>query len=216
MTDVIDQSKWGGVCGFVSVLHGLRSRSGITSLGKTMSTGDLEASLGAEMITYLKMTQIERPQLAEDIITYTRTWGGGYAAITMDSMIQDIKTTVLSKSKTGDWDGRGALGCALPPTAVEDYLRHAGMQCKRVLDGSQLSFSHSVMRGYKDCVVGVGATSQANNGWHGLRHWVYVTKAGVMMNWAEETPLRDSADPPYDATRLAVLHNCIVYAIQIL
>lgn len=216
MTDVIDQSKWGGVCGFVSVLHGLRSRSNITSLGKTMSTADLEASLGAEMITYLKMTQIERPQLAADIITYTKTWGGTYASITMDSMIQEIKTTVLTKSTTGTWGDRGAIGCALPPTAVEDYLRHVGLKYKRILDGSRQSFSHSVMGGYKDCIVGVGATSEANNGWNGLRHWVYVTKAGVMMNWAKGTKLDASADPPYDATRLAVLHNCIVYVIQIL
>jgi hypothetical protein len=217
MPDVIDQNKWGGVCGFVSVIHGLRTRGAITTpLGKPMSTDDLEDSLGAEMITYLKMTQIERPAIAKGIVDFTRTWGGTYAAVTMNSIIQEIKTTVQRKALLDVWKDDGEIGCALPPEAVEDYLDFVGLKHKRILNGTQFPFTKQQMAKYPDCVVGTGATSKNTNGYNGLRHWVYVNKDGTMLNWAAETKMDGSTDAPYDVTNLTVKHNCIVYAIQLL
>jgi hypothetical protein len=222
MAEVIDQGKWGGVCGFVSVIHGLRQRGPITGLRwfkkkaevVEMSTDDLEAKLGAEMITYLKMTQVERPAVADAIVRFTRTWGGVYAALTMNQIIQQITTTVMTKHANNDWKCKNSLGCALPPEAVEDYLDFVGLKHKRVLNGVRMPFTKQAMGQYKDCVVGTGASSEAGNGYNGLRHWVYVTKKGVMYNWAKETTMDGSVDEPYDG-HLAVTHDMIVYAIKL-
>ncbi len=225
MPGVIDQKKWGGVCGFVAVIHGLRERGAITGLtwGRRkkakvveLSTDDLEAQLGAEMITYLKMTQVERPAIAEAIQRFTRTWGGAkYTAVTLNQIIEEIKTTVLTKHTSNTWKDDGGIGCALPPEAVEDYLDFVGLKHKRVLDGQRFPFTKEAMSKYKDCVVGTGASTKAGNGYNGLRHWVYVTKKGVMYNWGAETAMDGSVAAPYDVSTLAVHHDMIVYAIKI-
>ena len=77
-------------------------------------------------------------------------------------------------------------------------------------------FTKEQMGKYKDCIVGTGATTKKDNGYNGLRHWVYVNKGGTMLNWAAETVMDGSVDAPYSVAKLAVKHNCIVYAIQLL
>ena len=69
MSDVIDQKRW-GICGFVSVLNGLRAAGQLTKLtggGSTeMSLKEIQTRLYAEIVAYLKyLVFMESPLVAQ-------------------------------------------------------------------------------------------------------------------------------------------------------
>ena len=73
-------------------------------------------------------------------------------------------------------------------------------------------WSQSVLRTCRHCVVGVGDIGDANNGFGGLRHRVFVDDNGVLYNWGTQTRLADVSDRPCQSMPR---HNTIVHVLEL-
>ncbi|MDD2659022.1 MAG: hypothetical protein PHY54_04965 [Methylococcales bacterium] len=215
---ILNQNIWGGVCGFVSVLHALSERDG-GLVGETVGQGSgiLHQRLGAEMKTYLRMTQIERPGIAQDIEEFSRTFDG-FENFTINEAITKIEQAARTDNffqMQWKYDAKLGLcgGVAMPLNAVLDYLNFVGLRSKMKFTNAKLVFTQCELRKYKDCIVGVGNKSQSNTKYRGLRHWVYVDKNGYLWNWGNKKEMKKSSARPYED--YPDRHNCIIHVIAI-
>lgn len=200
MSGVVDQSRW-GVCGFVCVMNALHEQGKLAEFGQGLTISQIHQRLGAEVITYLKMTNIERPQLADEILQFTKTFGppyDGYQSI--DDMCRRIATEVTAGRVIGV-NAQPEIAVAMPAHAVQDYLRFVGLRSKLTSVWRPALTRKELLR-HRDCIVGLGknpSTVEANR----LRHWVYVDPQGILLNWGTSTDLR-TTDVPKNLT--SVLH----------
>lgn len=215
---ILNQNIWGGVCGFVSILHALGERDGGLG-GETIGQGSriLHQRLGAEMKTYLRMTQIERPNIADEIEDFSRTFEG-FEKFTINDAITKIEQAAnTEKFSQMQWNYSAKLGLcggvAMPLSAVLDYLDFVRLRFTIQLSNVHLPFTQSALSGYKDCIVGVGNKNQSTTKYRGLRHWVYVDKSGYLWNWGEKTEMKQSPDRPY--ANYPDKHNCVIHVIAI-
>jgi hypothetical protein len=198
MNDIIKQgnatNQW-GVCGFVSVLNALHQEGKLQSFGRTLNIDEIQQRLGAEIITYLKMTAIGRPGIANSILTYTQSFGAPYSGYkSINDICNRIASEVRKAHNPGDWTNfQGGIGVAMPASAVQDYVEFVGL--KSTLPAvNNAPFTKSELVKYRDCIVGCGREPRTDPE-NGLRHWVYIDKNGCLLNWGVKTDLNTSSLP---------------------
>ena len=194
MSGVIDQGSW-GICGFVSVLNALHEQGKLKEFGKDLPLTDIQQRLGAELITYLKMTKVERPAIANAILTFTQSFGSPYNTF---KSIEDICAriaTEMTKMLPPDemYYNQGGFGVALPPDAVQDYVRFAGLKARATQTISR-NFSRDELVKLRDCIVACGRDPKKDM-YNGLRHWIYVNPQGCLVNWGTSTDLTTNPLP---------------------
>lgn len=200
MNGIIQQgnakNEW-GVCGFVSVLNALHQAGELESFGRALGLAEIQQRLGAEIITYLKMTAVERPAIANGILAYTQTFGHPYSSYTS---INDICNRIAAQLRTiqnpADWTNfQGGIGVAMPPEAVVDYVDFVGKRSTLTKwDRGAPVFSAAELVKHRNCIVGCGRVPRTDPH-NGLRHWVYVDANGCLLNWGVTTDLNTSALP---------------------
>lgn len=193
MNGIVKQGAW-GACGFVSVLNALHGQGKLTEFGAELSLAQINERLGAELITYLKMTSVQRPKIAAEILAYTKTFGPPYSGYTsINDICIRIATEVRSNTLPTDPGAKQAgIGIAMPVSGVQDYVTFAGLKStlKTVFNPP---FVRTELLKHKDCIVGCGRGDKTVPG-GGLKHWVYVNPNGVLLNWGSKTDLK-SASP---------------------
>ena len=197
-TKSIDQGK-SGTCGFVSVLDAMNRLGRLTHMEKgrgNLTLGEIHQRLGAEMITYLRMTEIERPAIARDILAFTQSFGAPYSSY---ASIQDICRRIENELLVGprnssDWTNyQGGIGVGFPPDAVLDYLNFVGLKGEQKSVNGPTYTAQELLK-HKDCIVGCGPTDRGSP-YGGLRHWVYVTPDGKVCTWGTVTDLSSTGLP---------------------
>ncbi|MBN8889103.1 MAG: hypothetical protein J0H91_02260 [Rhodospirillales bacterium] len=197
-TKSIDQGK-SGTCGFVSVLDVLNRSGRLKHMEKgrdNMTLGEIHQRLGAEMITYLKMTEVERPTIAQGILAFTQSFGAPYSGYTsIQDICRRIKNEVLvGPRNASDWTNyQGGIGVGFPPAAVLDYLKQVGLKGEQKTVNNPAYTAQELLK-HKDCIVGCGRTDH-NSPYGGLRHWVYVTPDGKVCTWGNVTDLTSEGLP---------------------
>lgn len=213
MTQLLGQDYWGGVCGFVSVIHGILLYKGGDALDGLSKT-ELEYNTGLSLLAFLKHIK-SNPKISGEIVAFTQAFGGVHAKKTMDQLIMECQIKVDQLAKPGATGlkktGEDGWGVGMTKDALIEYMKWLGVTCKE-RNGISV-WTQANLRTCKNCVVGVGNRSTLNNGFGGLRHWVYVNEDGVMYNWGNETILGDNPNRPYD--ELPDLHNIIVYVLEL-
>lgn len=184
MSDVISQGKPGqqwGICGFVSVLNALHEQGKLEEFGSALSIDQIQQRLGAELITYLKQVDVEKPQLAADILSFTRSFGEPYSKWG----IADICNCIKEDTKKP--------GVALPPSAVQDYMDAVRLKSTLMMLQDP-AFTRDALLKHRDCIVGCGRAPKSAAE-KGLRHRVYVNKDGCLLSWDKRTDLTKSPLP---------------------
>jgi hypothetical protein len=194
MSGVIDQGRW-GICGFVSVLNALHEQGKLKEFGKDLPLNDIQQRLGAELITYLKMTKVERPAIASAILAFTQSFGPPYSGYKgIDDICTRIATEMTKTRPPGEmYYNQGGMGIALPPQAVQDYVRFAGLKANPTLVGT-LPFTKDELLKHKDCIIACGRDPKTDQ-YSGLRHWIYVNPQGCLVNWGTSTDLTKDSLP---------------------
>ena len=212
MPQLLGQDYWGGVCGFVSVIHGILLYKGGDALDG-LTTAELEYNIGTSLLAFLKHVK-SKPEIADQIVKFTQAFGGVHAKKNLDQLIMECELAVKELAKpgaTGKQTGEDGWGVAMTKDALIEYMKWLGVGC-RERTGITM-WSQSVLKTCKHCVVGVGKQADSKNGFGGLRHWVYVNEDGVMYNWGKETVLRDIQDRPYEGYEDR--HNVIVHVLEL-
>ncbi|MFC1750476.1 hypothetical protein ACFL2V_16905 [Pseudomonadota bacterium] len=214
---VLDQGKWGGICGFVSVLHALNVRNGGLANEQNldqMGSKEIHQRLGAEMITYLRQREVEAPKIIEQIVDFSQSFGGQFSNYSIQDVIQKIKQGVISNFNTqNDFESASGLcgGVGMPLDAVIDYLQYVGLRSTMIVANGSLSFTQAEFKKHKDCILGIGDKRNINTQYRGLRHWVYVDDQGMLWNWGSKTSLDGGVAKPYNHP----LHNYVLHVLKI-
>ncbi|HWT08136.1 MAG TPA: hypothetical protein VN329_03165 [Roseomonas sp.] len=197
MSGVVDQARW-GICGFVSVLNALHEDKKLEEFGRELSLAEIHARLTAEVITFLKITEQTRPELAAEIIRFSKALGG--TADSIAELCGIMKDLVLALDGMDCLPtGKRGVAVAMPPEGIVAYLEDIGLPSK--LDCGPYRLDTGVMASLRNCVVGVGRQEAPDDYGH-LKHWVYVNAQGHLLNWAKRTdltkePLPDSRAFPF-------------------
>jgi hypothetical protein len=194
MGETINQNGW-GVCGFVGVLNALHQRGKLKSFDKSLTIDQIHDRLGAEILTYLKLTKVEKPELGMDILKFTQSFGEPYSNYkSLDEIIDHFKLT---------YDGMmpKQLGVALSAKVIEDYARSAGLTpTVQVLKST--TYDNASLLTLSGCIVGLGDGNDLDNPWGGLKHWVYVTPEGHLLNWGIDVDLHGKTQLPNQFNRV--------------
>ena len=118
---VVDQGGW-GVCGFVSVLNAMAQDDKLPAFYK-VSMDDMQKRLAPELITWLKVKNVEQPQIVRDILTFSKEFKRDYA--TVDDLVRIIKSEFLAGRGTEGKKMGTALDIAMPPHCLVQYLHDA-------------------------------------------------------------------------------------------
>ena len=189
-TAVVKQGAW-GICGFVCVLNGLNQRGGFKMWGKDLTAAKIDAHIGPEIIGYLKQTEADKPALAKKIVDFTVSFGAPYSSF---NTITKLCDEIAKHVRAGTPDKVPGFGVALPMEAVVDYVtNHVGFKCTTFTKNEEIT--PTSLAAYKDTIVGVGGAKT-------LEHWVYVDKAGVLMNWSNAFKLGDKTEGPAGVEQL--------------
>jgi hypothetical protein len=210
MPDIIDQDRW-GICGFVSVLNGLRTAGLLTKLTgsgeREMTLEELQTQLYAEIVTYLKylmftksplVQQIEEisfhlaPQGAvkrnvQELIRYIETrlreiaGGKGQTEETIRARMRD-----LIKEEGGVKE----VTIAMTPEALVGYMEWADVKNAQDLKVVTTQNTGGNLLTYRNCVIGIGKGPGIDVPYNGLEHWIYVDSNGVLNNWGKKTTLK--------------------------
>jgi hypothetical protein len=184
MSGIINQgaghNAW-GICGFVGVLNALHQDGKLTEFGSSLSQNQIEQRLGGEIITFLKMTAVERPDIAAAIVAFTQSFGMPYSSY-VD--IADICRRIAVEMQRPTV---GTLGIALPPLAVAQYAKFAGLNASWKIFQSA-GFTRDNLLDCRGCIIGCGREPKTDP-YNGLRHWVYVNPKGCLLNWGVSTDL---------------------------
>ena len=211
---LLGQNYWGGVCGFVSVIHGILLSKNDGDALNGLSQDELEYNLGLSILAFLKYVKLSKPEIADELVRFTRTFGGVHANKTIDTLILECQKSVNAIKLSGGTQGAKATeagwGIAMTKNALMAYIDwigakateipHNGVWCKENLSN------------FKNCVCGVGDNANINNGFLGLRHWVYINEAGYMYNWGVKTQMTISPDRPYE---VMPNHNYLVHVLKL-
>ena len=192
---IVDQGKW-GICGFVGVLNALHEQGRLQEFGKNLSLDQIQQRLGAEVITYLKMTSVERPKIAAEILAFTQSFGDPYDKFkSIDDICRRIAAEVAIVRPDGDWAcNQGGIGVGMTVAAVQDYIDFAGLKSKLKTLASP-PFTKDELLKHRDCIIGCGRDPKQSPTNDGLRHWVYVDPKGCLLNWGVKTDLTKEALP---------------------
>lgn len=210
--DLFAQDYWGGVCGFLSVLHGILVSKDDSNALDGLSREELEYNLGTSMLAFLKHVSVSKTKVADDIVAFTRDFGGVHATKTISSLILECQKAV-DKVEGGFKVGgvkatEAGWGIAMPKSALLEYITWVGAKATEVKHNG--AWTQENLRQFKNCVCGVGNFSLKDNGFLGLRHWVYINESGVMYNWGKQTTMQDSPKRPYEDDR----HNYLVHVLK--
>jgi hypothetical protein len=193
VSGVIDQGRW-GTCGFVSVLNSLYEDGQVKEFGSNLTLNAIHTRLAVEVLEYLRTIEQQNPELAAEIVEFSGKLGG--RARTIGELCLDIRARVVDADSTGGlaqaWEG---VVVAMPPHGILDYLKRIGLQA--VEKPSPFTLTAATLSGFRNCVVGVGNTDPPYD-YISLKHWVFVNRKGVMLNWAERLDLTTEALPPRD------------------
>jgi len=186
---VLNQSKW-GVCGFVSILNAMAHNKKLAAFYGVTIDG-MQDQLAPELITWLKITNVEKPEMVRDILVFCKEFGRNYN--TVDDLVRVIKQEFLAGAARDPQRMTAALDIAMPPHCLVQYLRDV----YRVMNVSITHFYHkalsrSELTALKDSIVGVGG-SIATKPYDHLLHWVYVDEKGGLWNWGNYDNLASSA-----------------------
>jgi hypothetical protein len=210
MAEIIDQDQW-GICGFVSVLNGLRTAGLLTKMtangARAMSLDEIQTQLYAEIVAYLKylvfttsplVQQIEKLsfhlapkgepkrnifQLVQFIEGRLRTIAG-VKGRDEESIRQGMRRLIANMKK------RNQVTIAMTPDALVDYLQWTGVKNAMNLQITTTMNTGENLLAHKNCIIGIGGKQGAKALCNGLEHWIYVDGNGVLNNWGTKTQLQ--------------------------
>jgi hypothetical protein len=140
----------------------------------------LDTRLLAEIKSYLVMLQAEgNLLLLDEIVRFTRSFGGKYATFTIEKYIAKVNTI----GSTAPHHRDSGFSIAMPPNAVCDYMRRVGGMKAVLVQGSSLKLA--------PVVLGLGTPGQAHTEWRGLKHWVLKENDSVVYNWGKKRTFED-------------------------
>lgn len=191
MGNVIDQQRW-GICGFVSVLNSMHEDGLLKEFGTGLTIDDIHGRLAVEVLEYLRIIEQEKPGLAAEIVEFSRKLGG--TASSLSDLCLTIRTKAFVASKlqrlAQGWEG---IIVAMPPDGMLDYLKRVGLNAAE--KPSPFSLTAASLGSYRNCVVGVGNNDPPYD-YISLKHWVFVNRDGVLLNWGERIDLKTEPLPP--------------------
>lgn len=126
------------------MLNALHEQGKLEEFGSALSIDQIQQRLGAELITYLKQIDVEKPQLAADILAFTRSFGEPYSKY---RSIADICNCIKEDTKK--------LDVALPPSAVQDYMDAVRLKSTLMMLQDP-AFTRDALLKHRDCIVGCG------------------------------------------------------------
>lgn len=202
MGGIVKQGKW-GVCGFVSVLNALHTHGKLEEFGKGLSLAAVQKRLVAEIITYLKVRNLQNPAIADEILQFTKSFGHPYNAYTgMPDLIRHLERELKNSAHdTASVINQGGIGVAMPTNAVADYVDFAGAHCT-IKKTVPTSLSQASLKKHRECAVGIGYGG-------GLKHWVYVDNGGNLFNWGSVHALANSSAKPPDLDRFSHVYGVV-------
>jgi len=202
---IIRQHKW-GICGFVSVLNGLREAGKLTKysggIQVNLSLEEIQTRIYAEIITYLRYQSFTKSAVGKEIVDITNALSQppnpqrGSIEEIIAAIEAHVRSTEKEKTtkKQQDLIKTTEVVVAMSPNALVDYLKWVGVKNPVLRTPNQVMNNGSALRKHKNCVVGVGEHAGGNK-WNGLEHWMYVDKDGVLFNWGDQIVLSDSMTP---------------------
>ena len=208
MADIVDQDRW-GICGFVSVLNGLRAAHKLTKWtdGKSseLSLPEIQTRLYAEIVTYLKYLVFTKSPLVAQIEEISSICSpSGTPKRNIDQIVRFIEGRLREIATNGgsessiqkqmqaliQGEGDNSITVAMTPDSLVDYMTWAGV--KNAVNAkleTTMNTSDNLLT-HKNCIIGVGGKVDAKAKYNGLQHWIYVDKEGVLNNWGDKTPLK--------------------------
>jgi hypothetical protein len=214
MPQLLGQDYWGGVCGFVSVIHGILLSKDDGDALDGLSQDELEWNLGMSILAFLKHVRLNNKAIADELVRFTRTFGGVHATKTIGALILECEKAVNRIQTVGNTKGtkpttEEGWGIAMTKNALMAYIDWIGAKATEVPHNKV--WTKENLGTFKKCVCGVGDRAERKNGFLGLRHWVYINEAGYMYNWGEKTEMDKSPDRPYKKDN----HNYLVHVLQL-
>ncbi|WP_444930285.1 hypothetical protein ACJJIF_21485 [Microbulbifer sp. SSSA002] len=209
---ILDQRYWGGVCGIVSVIHGiLLSKNDDNSLDG-LSQDELDYNLGESVLNFLRYAKTENQSLADELVEFTRTFGGQHANKTIDLLISECESAIeaIKTGTRGPKAAQGGWGVAMSKDALEAYINWVGARSTEVAHNG--IWSQENLSTFRNCVCGVGDIAKRDTKYSGLRHWVYINDSGYMYNWGVKTEMAQTADRPYVGPPT---HNYLVHVLKL-
>lgn len=211
MSGVLKQGKW-GVCSFVSVLNALHQSGKLEEFGKQLTLGDIQERLGAEIVTYLKMRKLQKPEITDGILKFTQSFGPPYNGYkTIDDLIGRIQQILKGAVKSDQVITQGGIGVAMTCEAVVDFLEFSNVTCQ-VKTMPRTSFCEKELLKHQDCIIGIGyglkSFLMVEYG-GGLKHWVYVNGSGRLCNWGSATDLNNSTGKPKGLEKFTHIYHVI-------
>jgi hypothetical protein len=202
MPVIIEQKFW-GICGFVSVLNGLRAAGLITKWTGPQQWGDMpleeiQTRLYAEIVAYLNyLIFTESPLVAQIEKISENLKPKGEPSRTLKEVVAFIKgqlrTIARSRNAEGvklmqiqgliEKDGVNGVTVAMTPDALVDYMKWAGVVNAANANVEVMANTSENLLTYKNSVIGIGTGGGIFKSYNGLEHWIYVDKNGVLNNW---------------------------------
>lgn len=208
---LLGQNYWGGVCGFVSVIHGILLSKGDSNALDGLSKNELEYNLGLSILEFLRYVKMSKPAVASELVSFTQGFGGVHAHKTIDSLIQECQKSVqaIKAGTNGAKATEAGWGVAMTKNGLLEYIKWIGAKATEVPHSDV--WSQQNLRNFRNCVCGVGDTANRDKPFLGLRHWVYINEAGQMYNWGATTDMGNSAARPYEKAE----HNYLVHVLRL-
>lgn len=205
------QDYWGGVCGFVSVIHGILLSKDDGNALDGLDQDELEYNVGMSVLSFIKHLNLNDRGVADDLVKFTQAFGGIHKNKTIEQLIMECdKALAAIKVNSGKRAASEASwGVAMSKRALLAYIDWVGAKASEVPHNGV--WTQQNLGTFKNCVCGVGNLAEQTNGFLGLRHWVYVNEAGVLYNWGKQTKLDTSTQRPYVKTE----HNYLVHVLKL-
>jgi hypothetical protein len=209
MPNIIDQDRW-GICGFVSVLNGLRKAGLLTKMTDTgeekMDLKEIQTRLYAEIVTYLKYLLFTESPLVAQIqeISYALA-PKGTPKRSLRQIIDFIEGRLRKIAKQKDQRESSIRGMmrtlitgehennitvAMTPDALLDYMKWVGLKNAQDLKVLTTMNNGQNLLAHKNCILGLGEKQGPGVLYNGLEHWIYIDDEGVLQNWGEKTTLK--------------------------
>ena len=203
MSEIVNQGNW-GICGFVSVLNGLRAAGKLTkwtaSGSVSFSLPEIQTRIYAEIVTYLKYLIFTRSPLLqqiEDISHLCKPKGETERSVAdMVRFIEELLRGIGGKKGVAEKTMQTLIvegvtedfTIAMTPDSLLDYMTWAGVKNAKDLKVETTQNTSDNLMIYTNCIIGLGERPGLRK-YNGLEHWIYVTPDGVLNNWGEKTTL---------------------------
>lgn len=212
MSDIVDQDQW-GICGFVSVLNGLRAAGKLVNFtGGQLSLEDIQTRLYAEIVTYLKYLLFTKSPLVaqiEEISNICAPKAEPRRSLQEIVLVIERRLRKIEKRhtpKAGKVDEQSArqdmralinvqndaknITVAMSPDALVDYMKWAGVKNAQDLKITTTMNTSDNLMAFGNCIIGLGERPGPTAPYNGLEHWIYVDGNGVLNNWGKKTTLK--------------------------